>query len=98
MALPTKVLYQRALPLLVIFGAAVSVPVLIFSPTGLSRLNSLREERTRVDGEVERLTREIERLRAEVARIKDDPATIERVARDEMGLVRQTEIVFQFRP
>ncbi len=95
---PRAALYQRALPLLVIATAAVAVPVMIVSPRGLDRLNALREERSRADGEVRRLTREIDRLRAEVARIKDDPAAIERVARDEIGLVRQTEVVFQFRP
>jgi cell division protein FtsB len=47
---------------------------------------------------VRKLSREIERLRAEVRRMKEDPAAVERVARDDMGLVRQTEIVFQFRP
>jgi len=91
-------LYQRALPLLVIATAAVSAPVMIFSPRGLDRLSALKDERVRADDEVRRLTREIERLRAEVLRIKEDPAAIERVARDEMGLVRQTEVVFQFRP
>ncbi|HEV8551481.1 MAG TPA: septum formation initiator family protein, partial [Polyangiaceae bacterium] len=34
---------------------------------------------------------------AEVARVKDDPAYVERAARDELGLLRQTEVVFQFR-
>ncbi|MBN2196585.1 MAG: septum formation initiator family protein [Polyangiaceae bacterium] len=67
------------------------------APSGLGRLQSLREERRRADQTVESLSREIDRLRAEVARIKSDPAAVEQVARDELGLVRQTEIVFQFR-
>jgi cell division protein FtsB len=86
------------LPLVLIAGAAVSVPIMVFSPTGLERLRALREERGRADEDVRKLSREIERLRAEVRRMKEDPAAVERVARDDMGLVRQTEIVFQFRP
>jgi cell division protein FtsB len=95
---PGDLLSRRALPLGLIAAAAISVPLLVFSPTGLGRLRSLREERVRADEEVKRMTREIERLRAEVSRVKEDPAFVERAARDEMGLVRQTELVFQFKP
>jgi cell division protein FtsB len=97
-ATPRELLTRRALPLGLLAAAAISVPLLVFSPTGLGRLRSLREERVRADEEVRRMSREIERLRAEVARVKEDPAFVERAARDEMGLVRQTELVFQFRP
>lgn len=90
-------LAQRVLPLLVTAGAAIAVPIMIFSPSGLSRLAALRQERARADEEVARLSREIDRLRAEVARVKEDPAYVERSARDELGLLRQTEVVFQFR-
>jgi cell division protein FtsB len=95
---PREILSRRALPLALIAAAAISVPMLVFSPTGLGRLRSLKEERVRADEEVRRMTREIERLRAEVSRVKEDPAFVERAARDEMGLVRQTELVFQFKP
>jgi cell division protein FtsB len=88
---------ERVLPLLVTAGAAIAVPLLVFSPSGLARLGALRQERARADEEVAHLSREIERLRAEVARVKEDPAYVERAARDELGLLRQTEVVFQFR-
>ena len=92
-----QLLAQRVLPLLVTAGAAVAVPLMVFSPSGLARLSALRQERTRADEEVAKLSREIDRLRAEVARVKEDPAYVERAARDELGLLRQTEVVFQFR-
>jgi cell division protein FtsB len=85
------------LPLAVIATAAISVPAMALSRGGLARLDALREERSRADQDAARLAREIERLRAEVRRIKEDPAYVERAARDELGLVRQTEVVFQFR-
>ena len=87
---------QRVMPLAVLAVAAVSVPMLMLSATGLPRLQSLREEKVRADDEVSRLSQQIWELRAEVARIKDDPAAVERAARDELGLVRRTEVVFQF--
>jgi cell division protein FtsB len=87
---------QRVLPLSVLALAAVSVPVLVLSPTGLPRLRNLEEERQRANDEISRLGSQINALRAEVARIKTDPAAVERAARDELGLVRTTEVVFQF--
>ena len=87
---------QRVLPLTVLAVAAISVPVLMLSPTGLPRLRNLEEERRRANEEVSRLGSQIATLRAEVSRIKTDPAAVERAARDELGLVRTTEVVFQF--
>jgi len=84
------------MPLAVLAVAAISVPMLMLSATGLPRLQSLREEKVRADDELSRLSQQIWELRAEVARIKDDPAAVERAARDELGLVRRTEVVFQF--
>jgi len=84
------------MPLAVLAMAAISVPMLMLSATGLPRLQGLREEKVRADDEVSRLSQQIWELRAEVARIKDDPAAVERAARDDLGLVRRTEVVFQF--
>jgi cell division protein FtsB len=69
---------------------------MILSPHGLSRLERLKGERERSDEEISRIAQEIRELRAEVAEIRTSPAAVERVARDELGLVRQTEVVFQF--
>jgi len=87
---------QRVMPLAVLAIAAISVPMMMLSATGLPRLQGLREEKVRADDEVSRLSQQIWELRSEVTRIKDDPAAVERAARDELGLVRRTEVVFQF--
>jgi cell division protein FtsB len=87
---------QRVLPLAVLAVATVSVPFLMLSPSGLPRLRNLEEERRKANEEISRLGSQIAGLRAEVQRIKSDPAAVERAARDELGLVRTTEVVFQF--
>ncbi len=92
-----QLLLERVLPLGILGLSLVAVPIMIFSPQGLDRLEGLRLERQRAEEEVSRLSQEIRELRAEVRRIKRDPAVTEQVARDELGLVRQTEIVFQFK-
>jgi len=91
-------LAERCLPLFLLGLSAVSVPWMILSTTGVPRLRALGEEKTQVDLEISRLGDEIRKLRVEVRHIKDDPAKIEQVARDQLGLLRQTEIVFQFTP
>ncbi len=89
-------LVERALPLAVLVVAVVGAPVMIFSPQGLPRLRVLERELGQVEDENAELMREIEALRGRVARLRDDPTAVERIARDNLGLVRQTEVVFQF--
>jgi cell division protein FtsB len=90
-------LVERLVPLGMLLVAAVSVPVMLWSPSGLPRLDALRGQRETLGLEVARLEREIERLRFEAQSIKTSPSSIERVARDELGLVRRTELVMQFK-
>jgi cell division protein FtsB len=87
---------QRLLPIFVLAVSAISVPVMILAPTGAPRMRALTEEKRRVDVEISRLGDQIRRLRVEVRQLKSDPAKVEQVARDELGLLRRTEIVVQF--
>lgn len=89
---------ERAVPLGLLLLAVVSVPVLVLAPSGVPRLERLGREQAQVEDEIAKLRQEIRRLRAEARSIKRDPAAVERVARDELGLVRRTEMVFQFEP
>jgi cell division protein FtsB len=88
---------ERALPLLVLVVAVIGAPVLIFAPQGLPRLRALQRELASVEEENGDLRRDIEALRGRVSRLRDDPGALERLARDNLGLVRQSEVVFQFR-
>jgi cell division protein FtsB len=87
---------ERVLPVAILVVAVVGAPVMIFSPQGLPRLRGLQKELGDVEDENAELRRQIESLRGRVARLRDDPAAVERIARDDLGLVRQTEVVFQF--
>lgn len=87
---------ERVLPLGILGLAVVAVPVMILSPEGLSRLERLEAERQTADEEISRLSQEIRELRAEVHAVRQEPEAVERVARDELGLVRRTEVVFHF--
>lgn len=87
---------ERVLPLAILVVAVVGAPVMIFSPEGLPRLRGLERELAQVEDETAELGREIETLRGRVQRLRDDPTAVERIARDNLGMLRQTEVVFQF--
>ncbi|WP_248913782.1 FtsB family cell division protein [Polyangium aurulentum] len=89
-------LLERVLPVGILVVAVIGAPVMIFSPEGLPRLRGLERELEQVEEESAQLRREIEALRGRVDRLRDDPTAVERIARDNLGLVRQTEVVFQF--
>lgn len=89
-------LLQRTLPIAMLALALVAVPVLVLEPEGLPRLRALQKELDDVNTENDELRRGVGRLRIEVKQLRDDPATIERIARDELGMVRKSEVVFQF--
>jgi cell division protein FtsB len=92
---PTALL-ERTLPIAMLSLALVAVPVLVLEPEGLPRLRGLERELDDVTAENADLRREVERLRVEVGELRDDPAAVERIARGELGMVRKSEIVFQF--
>ncbi len=87
---------ERALPIAILALAIIGVPTLVLEPEGLPRMRALERELAGVTAENENLRRSVTELRGDVKRLRDDPAAVERIARDELGLVRKSEIVFQF--
>jgi cell division protein FtsB len=89
---------ERGLPLLILLIAAIGAPALMLSREGLPRLRELESEMTQVEAENAELGENIRQLREQVEQLKRDPKAVEHIARDELGLVRNTEVVFQFPP
>jgi cell division protein FtsB len=87
---------ERTLPIGMLTLALVAVPVLVLEPAGLPRLRALQKELDVVNAENCELRRDVVRLRVEVRDLRDDPAAVERIARDQLGMVRRSELVFQF--
>lgn len=86
----------RGLPLAVLTISLVTVPVLVLEPQGVPRMRSLEKELSGVQAENAELRRDVARLRTEVKDLREDPAAVERIAREQLGLVRKSEVVFQF--
>jgi cell division protein FtsB len=86
----------RGLPLAVLTVAVIAVPVLVLEPQGMPRMRALESELFGVQSENAELKRDVTRLRAEVKDLRENPQAVERIAREELGLVRKSEVVFQF--
>lgn len=84
------------LPFLLLVIATVVVPVRMLDEQGLPRYRALRSELADIRSANERARREVRLLKATVERLRDDPAEIERIARDELGMLREGELMFQF--
>jgi cell division protein FtsB len=84
------------LPFGLLVFTVVAVPLHILDQQGLPRYRALRAELSRLHDNNERVRNELRDLKREVDALKSDPHAVERIARDELGMVRKGEIVFQF--
>lgn len=76
--------------------AIMTVPTLVLDEQGLPRYRRMRTEVADLREANQELVREIAQLKSEIEALRADPSYIERIARDELGMVREEEIVFQF--
>lgn len=72
------------------------LPYKAYGPGGLSRIVRLRDELTDLKQKNHNLRDHNKRLRQQIGSLKNDNRAIERVARDELGLVRSRDIIFLF--
>ncbi len=84
------------LPFSLMVMAIMTVPTLVLDEQGLPRYRHLRAEVEELRGANEELAHEIADLKREIEALRADPSYVERIARDELGMVREEELVFQF--
>ncbi|MFC1577544.1 septum formation initiator family protein [Thermodesulfobacteriota bacterium] len=68
---------------------------IIVSEHGLADLRFLKKERDRLVEENKNLTRENQAISVEIDRLRHDPAYIESVARQELGMIGEDEIILK---
>ncbi len=69
----------------------------LFGDRGILHLIAQRERAVVLARELDGLREENEQLAREIAALRSDPAAIERIAREELGLARPGETVFLIR-
>ncbi|MFW2387196.1 MAG: FtsB family cell division protein [Polyangiales bacterium] len=84
------------LPFALMVMAIMTVPTLVLDEQGLPRYRKLRTELHELQDSNEELVREIATLKGEIEALRSDSSYVERIARDELGMVRDEEFVFQF--
>ena len=79
-------------------GLSVSGMILfaIFGGRGLMQIYHLQEERNRIQGGNARLVEENRKLTEKINRLRNNKDEVEKVAREELGLVKKGEVVYQF--
>ena len=68
----------------------------VFGSRGLVQIYKLKDERNRIQLSNARLQEENRRLGAQIERLRHNKEEVEKVAREELGLVKKGEIVYQF--
>jgi cell division protein FtsB len=81
------------LTLLIILYIAFQV---IFGDMGLIRYFQLRETKARLETQVREIEQDNEKLRAQLKSIKEDPFIKEKHAREDYGLAKPDELIFQY--
>lgn len=72
------------------------LPYHVYGPEGLVRAERLEQELGRIQQGNRELVQENRELRRQIERLKHDPAAVEQVARDDLGLVRPNEVIYLF--
>ncbi|MDJ0764217.1 MAG: septum formation initiator family protein [Myxococcota bacterium] len=96
-AMPTLIRFARiALVLGVLLSVAIGVPLKVLDTNGLKRVEHLNKELQTLRDTNHQLRRENAALSAEIKAFHADPEYIEKIARDELGMVGPRDIVYQF--
>lgn len=88
---------QVTLKVVVLFASVLFVVFAIsfvFSDRGLPELQHARTRVAGLRGDIDKLQAENARLRAEIESVKKSSYAIERIAREDLGMSKQGEIVY----
>ena len=91
---PPNVFRRRGLHLLLIFVTVVLVVDALVGEKGLMQSMNANRQYHELAASLDRLKRDNAALRDQMRRLNDDPATLESLARTELGLIRPGEVLF----
>ena len=89
---------RRNMMWLLIAGLTLLVLQDIFGTHGVLAMRRSQQQAADIQKEIEQLNQENQKLQEHVRSLKSDPAAIERIAREEIGLARPGEYIFKIDP
>ncbi len=92
----TSTMRGKGLPLFLVGLILLVWYFSLFGEKGLIKIIQLRRERDRIIADVSRMEEENKRLQEEIKRLRDDSRYLESVARRDLGLIKENEILFIF--
>jgi cell division protein FtsB len=85
-----------ALPASLLLAALIFLPLKLLDDRGLSRVEDLSSQLEVLRDKNRRIRWKNRALRKEIRAFHSDPQYVEKVARDELGMVGPDEIIYQF--
>jgi len=93
-----RILRRRVVLILSIVGALYLAVPLLLGDMGILKYFEMLETRRQISAAIEKLTAENQMLKKEVDALRSDSIVIEKIAREQLGLVKDGEVIYQFRP
>jgi cell division protein FtsB len=90
--------WRRNLMWILLAGLGLLILQDVFGTHGVLAMRRAQHEATREQQEIDRINKENVELQSRVNSLKTDPETIERIAREQMGLARPGEYIFKVPP
>jgi len=90
------VLMPRSLKSFLKVGILFAIACCIILTPGYLKVRSLKKEILQVQENMKRLQKENEDLRIEIEKLENDPFTIEKKAREKLGMIKEGEFKFRF--
>jgi len=87
---------KKRLLLLILISLLILGTLTFFGENGIFHLLGLQKELARIKDQNLKLEEENQKLKEEVKRLQSDKRYIEEVARKELGMVKEGEIIYQF--
>jgi cell division protein FtsB/cell division protein DivIC len=89
---------KRRILILVVISLLILGSLTFFGEKGIFNLLRLRKEVVRIKEKNSQLEGENQRLKEEIKRLQSDRRYIEEIARKELGMVKEGEIIYRFDP
>jgi cell division protein FtsB len=93
---PTSTMKRKVLSMFLIGLILLVWFFAFFGEKGVIKIIRLRRERDRIIADINRMQEENKRLQEEIRRLREDSRYLESVARRDLGLIKENEILFIF--